>query len=232
MDPPAQLSTEQRLLAVEEECRTYQGSRLARRFRQRIDALRAAEQRVAPDSERLTRAAVAGYARVLMPKDEYEVARLYTDGRFQDKLASTLEGGTLRFHMAPPMLSFLKDSNGRPRKFALGSWMLPLFRVLAKLRGLRGTLLDPLRHTADRRLDAEIIADYERLLDAVIEGVDGDTLERSVELLASVESVRGYGPVRDARYAAWRAELPDLEQGLGAAPVASAVRQMDPRDAA
>ena len=102
-------------------------------------------------------------------KDEYEVARLYTQPDFAQRLSATFEGDyTLKFHLAPPVLAKPDPVTGVPRKRAFGPWMMSAFKVLAKLRGLRGTAFDFFGRTEERRLERQLIVDYERTIDELL----------------------------------------------------------------
>ncbi len=230
MDPPLSQSLEERIDARTESVRAYQDDALAERYRARVQALQAREEQVAPGSRRLTEAVVEGLYRVLTPKDEYEVGRLYADGRFRRKLEATFEGGKVRVHLAPPLLGFLKDPVGRPRKFAFGPWVLGLFGLLARMKRLRGTWLDPFRFSTDRRLERALALDYLAVLDEIEGGLDADNLEAAVRLAASVREVCGFGPVRAANDAAWRELLPSLLAEFRSPQ--SPVRIMKPQNAA
>jgi indolepyruvate ferredoxin oxidoreductase len=211
MDPPRPRALPELIEARAEELGDYQDAGLAARYRHRVAAIEAAEERVAPGERRLTEVLAHQYARVLMVKDEYEVARLYTDGRFADRLGRTLEGGTrTRVHLAPPMLPLGRDGRGRPRKIAFGPWIFRLFALLAAMRRIRDSWADPFRFSSDRRRERALVSDYEALLDEVTAGLDADNLAAARRLLGSVEVVRGYGPVREANDRAWRNGLQDL----------------------
>jgi indolepyruvate ferredoxin oxidoreductase len=211
MDPPVPRSLDELVQARAEELTRYADGRLASRYLDRVGAMEAAERRLGGDDDRLTALVAKQYARVLLVKDEYEVARLYSDGRFAQRLAKTFEdGGTTRVHLAPPALPLGVDGRGRPRKIAFGPWMLRAFAVLARFRGLRNSWLDPFRFTADRQRELGLIATLEDLIDEIAERLDPDNRDAAVRLLESVDTVRGYGPVRAARDASWRAHLPGL----------------------
>ncbi|MDB5485545.1 MAG: indolepyruvate ferredoxin oxidoreductase, partial [Tardiphaga sp.] len=138
------------------------------------------------------------YAKLLAYKDEYEVARLYTDGRFEKQLREQFEGDfKFNFNLAPPMLPGT-DAMGRPRKRQFGPWMLPAFRVLAKLRALRGTPFDMFGHSADRKLERDLIAGYEKDVATVLSLLSVETHDIALELLALPDSIRGFGPVKEA----------------------------------
>ncbi|MEW6642903.1 MAG: indolepyruvate ferredoxin oxidoreductase family protein [Pseudomonadota bacterium] len=175
----------------------YQNGRLAARYRKLVDRVKAAADE-GGYGEDLPRAAAAGYAKLLAYKDEYEVARLFTDGRFEQSVRDQFEGDfTLNFHLAPPLLGSEKDPLGRPRKRAFGPGTMRLFRVLAKLRSLRGTPLDIFGYSAERRMERDLITSYEKDVDEALARLSPQTLTTAVELLSLPDRIRGYGPVKD-----------------------------------
>ena len=175
----------------------YQDARLAARYRSVVDRVRARESRVAPGSTRLTDAVARNYFKLLAIKDEYEVARLYTDGEFERQVADAFEGDyRLRYHFAPPLWVRPDKLTGVPVKRTYGAWMRPLLKVLARCRGLRGTLLDPFGHTAERRLERQLITDYERTIADIEALLSEETLPLAVELASVPATIRGYGHVK------------------------------------
>jgi indolepyruvate ferredoxin oxidoreductase len=175
----------------------YQNAALAERYRKLVKQMRdAALDRGFGDE--LPRAVAINYAKLLAYKDEYEVARLYTDGRFEKQLRDQFDGDfKINFNLAPPLLGGGNDALGRPVKRAFGAWMLPVFRVLAGLRGLRGTAFDIFGRSADRKLERELIAAYEADVASVLAALSPVTLETAVELLSLPDRIRGYGPVKE-----------------------------------
>jgi indolepyruvate ferredoxin oxidoreductase len=163
----------------------------------------------------LPRAVAINYAKLLAYKDEYEVARLFTDGRFEKQLRDQFEGDfKFSFNLAPPFLSRGVDALGRPGKRAFGSWMMTAFRILAKMRGLRGTAFDIFGQTADRKLERDLIAGYEKDVATVLGLLSPVTHDTAVEILSLPDRIRGYGPVKEksvqdakARYAQLAADL-------------------------
>jgi len=130
-------------------------------------------------------------------KDEYEVARLFSDAAFQAQLDAQFEGDySLAFHMSPPAL-FKASAGQAPRKITLGSWMRPVLRVLALGKGLRGTALDPFGHTAERRMERQLIADYSAQLQQLLPRVNSGNAELVREILALPLSMRGFGHVKE-----------------------------------
>jgi indolepyruvate ferredoxin oxidoreductase len=179
----------------------YQDKVYAQRYLDRIAAVRAAEAPLA--SEALTRAAAISLHRLMAYKDEYEVARLYADGRFAGELGRAFSGGKAKVWLAPPLLS-PKDADGRPRKIAFGGWMLTLgFPLLARLKGLRGGPFDLFGASAERRMERAMIADYERVLERLTTALTRDRLALAVEIAEVPAEIRGFGHVKAA--AAWAA---------------------------
>ena len=176
----------------------YQNSEYAESYRAEVERVQAAEASLDRGTS-LTSAVAANLFKLMAYKDEYEVARLFTDGRFARALDETFEPGyRLKFHMAPPLLSRGKDALGRPRKIQLGGWMMPLMKVLAKARVLRGRWWDPLGHSAERRAERALIEEYRQLLDELNQRLDVDNYDIAVRLASLPEQIRGYGPVKQA----------------------------------
>jgi indolepyruvate ferredoxin oxidoreductase len=184
------------------ELRDYQNAAYARRFLARVAELSAAERRADPTSEKLTRAYALGLYKLMAVKDEYEVARLYARPEFLLKLRATFAGDfKLAFHFAPPALSAVSPIAEAPRKRQFGAWALPALRALAALRVLRGGPLDPFRYAPDRKLDRELLSDYQRIMSKVAATLSTTNLDIARELAELPQRIRGYGLVR-ARYAA------------------------------
>jgi indolepyruvate ferredoxin oxidoreductase len=182
----------------------YQDEALAERYRIRVRALADIEAARTPGSSGLAIATARAYHKLLAYKDEYEVARLYTDGSFAREVEAQFEGvRRVEFHLAPPILSrFYKDKRtGAPRKIRLGGWMMPVFRLLARGKTLRGTRWDLFGYTAERRLERQMIADYERLLDEIGSRLSPATHATAVALARLPEDVKGFGHIKDASLA-------------------------------
>jgi indolepyruvate ferredoxin oxidoreductase len=192
----------------------YQNAALAERYRKLVTLVRNAARDGGHD-EALPRAVAINYAKLLAYKDEYEVARLYTNGGFEKLLRDQFDGDfKIKFNLAPPIMGGGKDALGRPLKRAFGPWMLSVFRVLAKLRGLRGTAFDIFAQSPDRRLERDLIAGYEKDVAHVLTVLSPLTLETAIEILSLPDRIRGYGPVKEksvqeakTRYAQLAADL-------------------------
>ncbi|MBU3029301.1 indolepyruvate ferredoxin oxidoreductase family protein [Paracoccus marinaquae] len=164
---------------------SYQGNRLARKYRKLVDAA------PAPLRESVAR----GYYKLLAYKDEYEVARLHLDTARQ--VGAIWEGDVaLSFHLAPPMLPG-RDANGRPKKREFGPWMARGFRLLAAMKVLRGTPFDPFGYSHERRRERAMIREYEQDMRELLAKVTDATMPVAVELAELPLSVRGFGPVKE-----------------------------------
>ncbi len=141
--------------------------------------------------------------KLMAVKDEYEVARLYTDGAFADELRRAFDGDLkLTFHLAPPLLARKDRVTGEAKKMSFGPWMMKAFRVLAALRGLRGTPLDVFGYSAERRAERALIADYEALCRELAAGLTPDNFATALALAALPEKIRGFGHVKARAMAA------------------------------
>ena len=160
-----------------------------------IDRVRVADQ--AMGREQLTRTVAHTLSKLMAYKDEYEVARLYSDDKFLGQLNEAFEGDfTIRFNLAPPLLAG-RDADGRPRKMTFGPWMLKGFRLLSGLRGLRGTVVDPFGYLAHRRLERALIGEYEALIGELLSGLDASRYDQAVDLAAVYGRARGYDRVKE-----------------------------------
>jgi len=182
----------------------YQDDAYARRYLERVKAVAAAEAPLGSDA--LTRAVAVNLYKLMAYKDEYEVARLYTDGRFQAHRNETFTGGKTKVWLAPPIIG-LKDKAGHPKKMAFGGWMLKaVFPVLARLKGLRGTPLDLFGHSAERKVERRLVADYEAGLDRMLAGLTAERLPTAVRIAEIPQKIRGYGHIKEASIGPAKAE--------------------------
>jgi indolepyruvate ferredoxin oxidoreductase len=185
----------------------YQNAAWAARYRAWVDKARAAEAEKAPDKCGLAEAVARYLFKLMAYKDEYEVARLYSDESFVRQVRETFDGDDLRLHvhLSPPILS-PTDKAGRPRKIVFGPWLFGLFRFLARLKGLRGTALDIFGYTEERRTERKLIADYEAMLTEVLDGLTPDNHTVAVGLAAIPEKIRGFGHIKMRNLAAAKAD--------------------------
>ena len=138
------------------------------------------------------------YYKLLAIKDEYEVARLHTDGRFRSALNEAFEnGGKIKFHLAPPLFSKKDPVTGHPVKHEYGPWIMPVLSLLARLRVIRGTALDFFNKTPERRREQQDILDYETLITSVNTRLTKANYDTAVELAKLPLYLRGFGHIKD-----------------------------------
>jgi len=186
----------------------YQDAAYAQRYAALVERVRQAEAKLG--GERLTKAVARYYAKLLAIKDEWEVARLYTDGTFEQALKDQFENWErLSFHMAPPLIS-KPGPDGRAKKVELGSWTFKALKLMAKFKGLRGSALDVFGKTEERRMERQLVSDYEALVDELLANLKAENLDSAVKLARLPEQIRGYGHVKLANVATARARQKDL----------------------
>ncbi len=199
----------------------YQSARYARRYRKWIEKVKAAEALKVPGQTGLSEAVARYLFKLMAYKDEYEVARLYADTSFLDRVKATFDGDLrFEFHLAPPLFARKDKATGEPKKISYGPWMLTAFRVLAKFKALRGTPLDPFGYTAERKVERALIKDYEKLLGDIVDRLTPDNHAAAVGLAALPEKIRGFGHVKQRHLAAAKAEEASLREQFNAAPAA------------
>jgi indolepyruvate ferredoxin oxidoreductase len=175
----------------------YQDAAYAGRYRALVDKVRHAEEARCKGAAALTEAVARYYYKLLAYKDEYEVARLYTDGEFRTELEKRFKGGRLKFHLAPPLLSSRDPVTGHLRKRAYGPWMMRAFEVLAKLKLLRGTAFDPFGYSAERKQERALVREYEQTIQDVLAGLNAANHSLAVEIASVPQMIRGFGHVKD-----------------------------------
>ena len=149
--------------------------------------------------DRLTEAVARSAYKLLAYKDEYEVGRLYSDGRFRAAFAAQFEGGAKpRVQLSPPLFARTDPATGRPRKYSFGPWVFSAFGLLAKLKGLRGTAFDPFGYSAERRHERAAFSEYGAKVDRLLAGLTTDNRDLAVQIAALPLAVRGFGPVKSA----------------------------------
>jgi indolepyruvate ferredoxin oxidoreductase len=198
----------------------YQNAAYAARYRQTVERVRRWESAAAPHSDAVSHAVAHTLFRLLAYKDEYEVARLLSSAKFIDGLRDQFDGPIrLVFNLAPPVLAPRDARTGEPRKREFGAWMLPLMRLLARGKALRGTAFDPFGRTAERRMERELIARYEATIDAIIEHGDARNHAQAVRAASIAGKIRGYGHVKERNFRALDQEWTEAVHALAARTV-------------
>jgi indolepyruvate ferredoxin oxidoreductase len=191
------LTLEQEIARRVEFLTDYQNKAYGERYSAFVAEVQAAENRSVPGETRLSRAVVHGYFRLMSYKDEYEVARLHSDPAFMKKLNETFkEGFSLKFHLAPPVISRTHSVTGERIKRTFGPWMMFGFRILSKLKVLRGTPFDLFGLQNERRMERELIAEYETTLRGLMSGLTPSNYDIAVQVAMLPHKMRGYGHVK------------------------------------
>jgi indolepyruvate ferredoxin oxidoreductase len=175
----------------------YQDARYAQRYRDLVAQIAAAERDRAKGLSGLAEAVAQNLYKLMAYKDEYEVARLYTDGEFLAKLNRQFEGDfRLQFHLAPPLFARRDPATGELKKSAYGAWAFQAFKLLAKLKGLRGTAFDPFGRTEERRLERQLIADYTQRIGEIAAALSPENHRLALEIAGLPALIRGYGHIK------------------------------------
>ncbi len=187
----------------------YQNAAYAAQYQAFVEKVRAAEKPLS--STRLSEAVARYLFKLMAYKDEYEVARLHSDKKFVEKIASQFEGDyKIVHHLAPPLLA-KKNEKGELVKQQMGSWIRPAFGVLAKLKGLRGTALDIFGYTAERKMERQLIQDYRASIEQILaKGLTAERLALASDIARIPEEIRGYGHVKERHVHAARAKWDGL----------------------
>jgi len=176
----------------------YQDASYAARYRDWVEKAKAAEAAQAPGKCGLAEAVARNLFKLMAYKDEYEVARLYSNGEFRRQVAEEFDGDELRFEfqLAPPLIARRDPATGQPRKITFGPWIMTLFKLIAPLKFLRGTRFDPFGYGAERQTERKLIADYEATLSEVLARLGPLNHHLAVGIAAVPEKIRGFGHVK------------------------------------
>ncbi|HLJ72140.1 MAG TPA: DUF6537 domain-containing protein, partial [Roseiarcus sp.] len=205
---PAPAETLEEIVARRADFLTgYQNAAYAGRYRAMVARIEAAERQRTPGLTGLAAAVARNLFKLMAYKDEYEVARLYTDGSFKKQVEATFEGD-LRFeyHLAPPLLALKDRRTGEARKMRFGGWMIQGFKALAALRFLRGSAFDPFGYLPERREERRLIGEYEALCEELAARLSPENHALAVALASLPEKIRGFGHVKARAIAATAAE--------------------------
>lgn len=196
----------------------YQSESYAAEYRTFVEEIaNIAKRSGAGDTNEFVRTVALGLAKVMAYKDEYEVARLQANPHFRQALAEQFDGDfRISYFLAPPLLSRVDSTTGRPRKIRFGAWAGRLFSVLQRLKILRGTAFDPFGYTAERREERTLIHEYRALVREAASLLTSSNLDAATKLVGAVMDVRGFGPVKHESMIAYRNQLPALRKALDA----------------
>ena len=207
-----------------EDLRVYQDVAYADRYRKLVLLAETAERELSSVSGPFTEAVARFFYKLMAYKDEYEVARLYTDGRFEAEVRNTFEGDyRLQFHLAPPLFARRDPVSGELKKRSYGPWMMQAFRLLARLKGLRGTPFDLFGYQADRRIERALVDDYETLVRQLTSELTAVNLADAVAQARFPDAVRGFGHIKGRSLEALEGEktIPVVDQNSPADLIAA-----------
>jgi indolepyruvate ferredoxin oxidoreductase len=208
--PDPRASLEQLIAHRVAHLTAYQDKAYADRYAALVERVRSLEK-TRTGGTLLTAAVARYYAKLLAYKDEYEVARMHSDPAFRARLNAVFaDGYRLRFHLAPPVLNKRDPVSGVPRKSTFGPWMMPVFRLLARCRGLRGSWLDPFARLPERRMERDLIRQYETTVEELLSRLSAENSALAVEIASIPEEIRGFGHVKERHLTAAKAKEAEL----------------------
>jgi indolepyruvate ferredoxin oxidoreductase len=204
----------------------YQDAAWADRYAALVAKVQKVEAEKFAGKKALSAAVARYYFKLMAYKDEYEVARLYSQSDFRKRIADQFEGDyKLTFHMAPPIMSEVDPNTGELKKRLFGPWMMTAFSVLSKFKGLRGGALDIFGYTAERKMERQLIADYEATVEMLIASLSADNYDLAVDIASIPEFIRGFGHVKHQHFVeAKKREAELLERFRN--PAAGAAREI------
>jgi indolepyruvate ferredoxin oxidoreductase len=189
----------------------YQNRKYAERYERFMVDVRRIEAEKGKGKTGLAEAVARNLYKLMAYKDEYEVARLYTDGAFLKQLSEQFQGEyKMKFHLAPPMIAPRDARTGHLQKMTFGPWMMPAFRLLAKMKVLRGTALDIFGRSAERKMERKLIGEYEATVRTLLNSLTPDNHALAVEIASIPDAIRGYGHIKDKAIAEAKAKEAEL----------------------
>lgn len=190
----------------------YQSAEYADRYARRVEAVRAAEERLGLGRTELSEAVAFSLYKFMAYKDEYEVARLHLDPLFTDDLASQFgDDAAYSFKLHPPVLKAIGMENKISIPASVGRTM---FRALAPMKRLRGTRLDPFGYDHVRVVERKLLAEFESFVDDIPRDLTPENYDTLVQIAELPDIVRGYDEVKLVNVERYHAELATLRAGL------------------
>jgi indolepyruvate ferredoxin oxidoreductase len=210
-EAPKQLTLEDKIKLRVDELTKYQNKRYAARYLKLVDLTKEAERNLGLENYALSEAVARYFYKLMAYKDEYEVARLFSDGAFEKKIAAQFEGDfKIKYHLAPPIMAKTHPETGHLQKREFGPWMMKGFSILSKLRFLRGTGLDLFAKTDERRKEVALIDEYEATITEIVQSLRVENHGLAVEIAQVPEHIRGYGHVKETHMVSAAVERANL----------------------
>tara|TARA_R110002096_G_scaffold428927_1_gene641218 strand:- start:46910 stop:50365 length:3456 start_codon:yes stop_codon:yes gene_type:complete len=187
----------------------YQDATLSQKYLKLLQTVKKVDQ------DKIYNAVAKSYHKLLAIKDEYEVARLYTDGTFKQKLNAQFSGDfKLKFHMAPPIFEKKDKITGKIKKREFGPWMMSALKLIAKFKFLRGGVFDIFGYSAERKMERSLIKEYEDQVQIVLDKLNKENYQLCLEILEMPLSYKGYGHVKEKNIVAGKEKLDKLFKEL------------------
>ncbi len=182
----------------------YQSKHYANRYKKLVDKIHTVEKKLNTSATPLTKSVATYLYKLMAYKDEYEVARLHSNGIFKQQIEAQFEGDyTVRYHLAPPILSRKDPVTGHARKREFGPWVMSVFKALARLKSLRGTPLDIFGYTSERRMERRLLKEYITMIETLSHTLSAENYQTACELAELPDVIRGYGHVKHASVIAY-----------------------------
>jgi len=189
----------------------YQDAAYARRYVSLVERIKTKEAAISKSTSSVSKAVAKSLFKLMAYKDEYEVARLYTDTGFMEKIDRMMEGDyKVKYNLAPPLFAKKDPHTGELKKSEYGPWMKKAFEILPRFKFLRGTALDPFGYLAERKEERLILKQFEGTVSQLIEKLTADNYATAIEIAELPMKVRGYGHVKDKAISQYRKDLDQL----------------------
>ncbi len=175
----------------------YQNEKYAKEYKKLVDYAKQCEKKVG-NGRHFSKAVALNYFKLMSYKDEYEVARLYSDNNFADNIKQTFEGNyKINFYLAPPIFSKKDKVTGVPLKMKFGQWILTLFKIISKFKFLRGTIIDPFGYLKERKNERKLIIDYKNCILEIGKKLSKDNYDIAVDIAFTPDQIRGFGHIKE-----------------------------------
>lgn len=178
--------------------KSYQNKQYSKKYLKLINKAKQKLKEINIADDEFLKAVARYYFKLMAYKDEYEVARLYTNGEFKKNLYKAFEGDLkLKFHLAPPLFAPRDPNTGKLKKITIGAWILPIFKILSKFKFLRGTIFDPFGKTQERRKERLLINQYLNDINSILDKINSNNVTLAIQIASIPEMIRGYGHVKE-----------------------------------
>ena len=176
----------------------YQNKKYADKYKELVDYVKKCEEKISVDIKNFSNAVAINYFKLMSYKDEYEVARLYSDNEFINKINETFEGNfKINFHLSPPIFYTQDKVTGRPLKINFGSWIMILFKFISMFKFLRGTYLDPFGYFKERKIERLLINSYKERILEICSKLTIENYALAAEIASTPDQIRGFGYIKE-----------------------------------